>query len=201
MNKPYSAACDKNRDPILSVIQDLLADCASVLEVGSGTGQHAVYFAQNMPHLIWHTSDVRQNHNAIQIWLEDARLDNVLAPVELEVTQERWPDIEVDAVFSANTAHIMHWVAVEAFFTGVGKLLPPKGLFVLYGPFNYDNRYTSQSNADFDIWLKQRDPGSGIRNFEDVNRLADLSGMILREDFAMPANNRLLCWEKQAPGN
>ena len=201
MNKAYSAACDKNRDPILSVIQELFAGCSSVLEIGSGTGQHAVYFAQNMPHLVWHTSDMRQNHTDINMWLEEAGLDNLMPPLELDVTQEHWPDMEIQAVFSANTAHIMHWHAVEAFITGVGRLLPAQGMFLLYGPFNYNNQYTSQSNADFDIWLKQRDPESSIRNFEDIDRLAKSSGMILQQDFSMPANNRLLYWIKQATSN
>ena len=197
MNKAYSAACDKNRDPILSVIQELFAACRSVLEVGSGTGQHAVYFAQNMPHLVWHTSDVRQNHPDINMWLEEAGLDNTMPPVELDVTQEQWPAVDIQAVFSANTSHIMHWRAVEAFIMGVGRLLPVQGKFILYGPFNYNNQYTSQSNADFDVWLKQRDPESGIRNFEDLERLANSSGMILQQDYSMPANNRLLYWIKK----
>jgi len=197
MNKAYSAACDKNRDPILSVLQVLFSSCNSVLEIGSGTGQHAVYFASHMPHLVWHTSDVQQNHADINQWLEEAGLDNVRPPLDLDVTQAPWPAISIEAVFSANTAHIMHWHAVEAFIPGVGQILPANGLFVLYGPFNYNNQYTSSSNAEFDVWLKQRDPESSIRNFEDLNRLAVASGMILKEDIAMPANNRLLVWEKQ----
>ena len=154
-----------------------------------------------MPHLVWHTSDMRQNHTDINMWLEEAGLDNLMPPLELDVTQEHWPDMDIQAVFSANTAHIMHWHAVEAFITGVGRLLPAQGMFLLYGPFNYNNQYTSQSNADFDIWLKQRDPESSIRNFEDIDRLAKSSGMILQQDFSMPANNRLLYWIKQATSN
>lgn len=197
MNKAYSAACDKNRDPILSILQELFSGCSTVLEIGSGTGQHAVYFAKHMPDITWHTSDLRQNHADINLWLEEAALENLKPPVELDVTQPEWPDFDVEAVFSANTAHIMHWHAVEAFIGGVGALLPPHGIFALYGPFNYNNQYTSASNADFDVWLKQRDPGSGIRNFEDLDELANSSGMILKGDYAMPANNRLLCWIKK----
>ena len=197
MNKSYSAACDRNREPILSIIQELFSNCRSVLEIGSGTGQHAVYFARHMPHLVWHTSDRRENHADIIQWLAEAGPGNAVPPLELDVLQPVWPELKIDAVFSANTAHIMHWRAVEALFSGVGALLPVNGLFILYGPFNYHGRYTSQSNADFDIWLKQRDPGSAIRNFEDLERLANASGMILQDDFSLPANNRLLCWIKQ----
>lgn len=201
MNKAYSAACDRNREPILSVIQDLFSQCRSVLEIGSGTGQHAVYFARHMPHLVWYTSDRRTNHADISQWLAEAGLVNIKPPLDLDVLQPKWPELEIDAVFSANTAHIMHWQAVEAFFSGVGMLLPPNGLFALYGPFNYHGKYTSQSNADFDIWLQQRDPGSAIRNFEDLDRLANASGMILQEDFSLPANNRVLCWKKEIDGD
>jgi len=118
-------------------------------------------------------------------------------PAILDVTQSVWPMLNVDAVFSANTAHIMHWHQVEALFNGVGELLPDKGLFVLYGPFNFNGKYTSESNKRFDGWLKARDPESGIRNFEDLDQLANHSQMLLRNDYKMPANNRILYWGKQ----
>ena len=197
MQKPYSESCDQNRDPILEVISPLLASNRAVLEIGSGTGQHAVYFAEKLPHLLWYTSDCIEYHEGINSWLEDAKLENTRAPVELNVSLSDWPDIEVDAVFSANTAHIMHWKDVEAMFDGVGKLLSTDSKFLLYGPFNYGNRYTSDSNARFDTWLKDRDPESGIRNFEDLNKLAEIAGMQLVKDYEMPVNNRILYWEKQ----
>lgn len=197
MNKPYAEACDRNRGPILSVIDPLFADCKNVLEIGSGTGQHAVYFATKMPHLVWHTSDVKENHADIKAWLYKAELSNVRAPILLDVKQKDWPDITADTVFSANTAHIMHQDGVEAMFSGVGKLLPEQGKFVLYGPFNYHNQYTSDSNARFDMWLKARDPQSGIRNFEDLDNLAKAAGMEFRQDYEMPANNRILYWQKK----
>src|SRR3990172_7866470 len=198
MSKAYCEACDRNRDPILSVIRELFSGCKAVLEIGSGTGQHAVYFAKHMPHLVWHTSYLPENHENIKLWLNDSGLENVRQPLLLDVTDGCWPEITIDAVFSANTAHIMHWQAVAAFISGVGGLLPVNGIFALYGPFNYRNDYTSQSNADFDIWLKQRDPGSGIRNFENLDGLANAAGMRLKGDVQMPANNRLLCWVKRA---
>ena len=200
MNRPYSEACDRNRDPILEVIRPWLSERGAVLEIGSGTGQHAVYFAEKLPHLLWHTSDREENHAAIGLWLGEAGLANVRPPLSLDVAADSWPELAVDAVFSANTAHIMHWREVEALFSGVGSLLPEHGVFLLYGPFNYRGRYTSDSNECFDGWLKARDPLSGIRDFEEVDRLARQAEMVLREDAAMPANNRLLVWEKRQSG-
>jgi len=195
-NKPYAESCEQNRDPIFAVLQPLFTDRTAVLEIGSGTGQHAVYFAEKMPHLTWHCSDRIENHEGIQLWLDEAHLSNTRSPIALDVSHDNWPELKVDAVFSANSVHIMHWSDVQACFAGVGKLLPAQGLFALYGPFNYNHQYTSDSNARFDKWLKERDPNSGIRNFEDLNQLAELAGMRLHDDFAMPANNRILCWQK-----
>ncbi len=196
MNKPYSESCDENRDVILGVIQPLLEDFSSVLEIGSGTGQHAVYFAEKMHQLVWHTSDCIEYHAGIKMWLQDSGLDNIRAPIELDVSNSPWPDQKFDAVFSANTTHIMHWADVEALFSGVGSILPAGGRFLLYGPFNFNDRYTSDSNRRFDAWLKDRDPKSGLRNFEALDRLAQLAGMELRNDYEMPVNNRILYWEK-----
>lgn len=194
--KPYSESCVQNRDPILSIIEPLFRDRKDVLEIGSGTGQHAVYFAARMPHLTWHTSDLAENHAGIRAWLAEAALPNTTGPVSLDVRDRAWSAPGADAVFSANTTHIMHWDSVVALFEGVGKLLVHEGLFCLYGPFNYGGQYTSESNAQFDEWLHERDPLSGIRDFEDLDRLAGQAGMRLEHDYAMPANNRILCWRK-----
>ncbi|RUM93483.1 MAG: methylase [Thiothrix sp.] len=194
--KPYSESCDQNRDPILQVIQPLFKDRKNVLEIGSGTGQHAVYFAQKMPQLVWHTSDKTENHQGILAWMEEAALDNVRAPISLDVSRDEWPNTAIEAVFSANTAHIMSWPEVEALIAGVGAQLTNNSLFVLYGPFNYGGKFTSDSNARFDQWLKDRDPQSGVRDFEALDRLALKAGMTLENDFEMPANNRILCWHK-----
>lgn len=198
MIRSCSVACERNRLPILKVIEALLADSNAVLEIGSGTGQHAVFFAEKLPHLTWYTSDLVENHDDILAWIDHAGLHNVESPLVLDVMQEQWPEINVDAVFSANTAHIMHWQAVEKMFPAVGRLLPPGGRFMLYGPFNYQGRYTSESNAQFDCWLKARDPESGIRDFEKLDRLATAAGMLLEDDYEMPANNRILYWRKEA---
>jgi Protein of unknown function (DUF938) len=133
-----------------------------------------------------------------RLWLEEARLANLRPPISSDVRHSPWPELAVDAVFSANTAHIMHWPEVEALFSGVGELLPEKGLFLLYGPFNYHGCYTSESNEDFDARLKSRDPLGGIRDFEELDRLASQVGLQLKKDFAMSANNRILFWEKCA---
>ncbi|HKK16748.1 MAG TPA: DUF938 domain-containing protein [Gammaproteobacteria bacterium] len=198
MIKPCAVACERNRAPILSVIESLFADNKAILEIGSGTGQHAVFFAERLQHLVWHTSDLKENHADIRAWINDARLQNLMEPVALDVTQESWPALGVDGVFSANTVHIMHWPVVEKMFVGIGRLLPASGKFVLYGPFNYRGQYTSESNEKFDGWLKARDPGSGIRHFEELDKLASSAGLRLQEDHEMPANNRILYWQKQA---
>ncbi len=193
--KPFSEACEQNRQPILDVLQRLFAGVERVLEVGSGTGQHAVYFAQALPHLFWQTSDREENHPGIHLWLEEAGLSNTGLPLSLDVTDD-WPEQTFDGIFSANTTHIMSWPQVEQFFSGVGEVLQPGGCFALYGPFNFGGQYTSDSNRSFDHWLKDRDPLSGIRNFEDLNRLAGEQGMVFQEDIEMPVNNRILVWRR-----
>ena len=194
--KPFSEACEQNKQPILAVLQQHFADVHRVLEIGSGTGQHAVFFAAQLPHLQWLTSDVSELHAGIDAWLAEARLPNVSHPLELDVNQPDWPVEYIDAVFSANTVHIMDWPSVENMFAGIGRVLQSQGVFCLYGPFNYHGSYTSDSNARFDMWLKQRDPRSGIRDFEALNDLAHQHGMRLCTDHAMPANNRTLVWIK-----
>ncbi len=195
--KPFAQACEENKTPILAVLKPLFKDRQHVLEIGSGTGQHAVYFAQHMPHLIWQTSDRVENHAGINLWLDEASLPNTRSPLALDVLQP-WPSLNIDAVFSANTAHIMAWPAVQAMFKGVGQLLPMGGVFALYGPFNYNGCYTSESNARFDLWLKQRDPDSGIRDFVELDKLAQQVSMQFMADNTMPVNNRLLVWQKVA---
>nr|CAA6805860.1 MAG: FIG01059727: hypothetical protein [uncultured Thiotrichaceae bacterium] len=194
--KPFSESCVQNCTPILEVLRPLLVDRKELLEIGSGTGQHAVYFAPEFPNLIWQTSDISAHHPGIQLWLEEAAQANIRLPLTLDVLQADWPAINPDAVFSANTLHIMDSAMVEACITGVGELLQSGGLYIVYGPFNYNGEYTSESNARFDQWLAQRNAGSAIRDFEWVNELATDAGMALEQDIAMPANNRILVWRK-----
>ncbi len=196
MTRPYAESCDQNRDPILEVIRPQLMQSSTVLEIGSGTGQHAVYFASKLPHLLWHTSDRSEYHNGIRQWLKEADLPNIRGPITLDVIKSEWPVLGIDAVFTANTAHIMHDHEVTAMIDGTGKLLSAGGLFILYGPVNYNGQYTSESNRQFNGWLKERDPLSGIPDFEVLQQLAAHSGLELLHDYAMPANNRTLIWQK-----
>lgn len=194
-DKPYAPACDRNRAPILAVLRRHLAGIGSVLELGSGSGQHAVYFGAQLPHIRWQTSDRRPNHGGIRSWLVDAGLDNVLAPLVLDVTGT-WPDTVYDAVFTANTLHIMDWPAVIALFDALPRVLRVGGLLLVYGPFHYRGQATSASNAEFDASLRARPGGMGVRDFAAVDALAAGAGLALLEDAAMPANNRCLVWRR-----
>jgi len=196
IDKPFSESSAENREPILAVLREVFADCRKVLEIGSGTGQHAVYFAPELPHLMWQTADLPQHHAGIRMWLEEAALANVLAPIALDVNRSDWLDGRYDAVFSANTLHIVSWPEVEKFFAGVGTALQPGGVLAIYGPFNYNSQFTSPSNARFDQWLKSRDPASGVRDFEAVDALARAQDLVLLQDVEMPVNNRTLVWRR-----
>lgn len=193
----FSDACERNKDPILLVLRDVLANAGSVLEIGSGTGQHAVHFARNMPHLVWQSSDLAENLPAINQRLATEGPDNALQALALDVSDEAWPVSSADAVFSANALHIMSWQQVEHFYRGVGEVLAGGGVLCVYGPFRYGDAYSSESNAVFDRHLKQRDPSSGIRDFEAVDRLAQARGFQLFNDYPMPANNQTLVWNKR----
>jgi cyclopropane fatty-acyl-phospholipid synthase-like methyltransferase len=191
--KPFSEACERNREPILAILKRVFVDRERVLEIGSGTGQHAAYFAPELPHLVWQASDVAENLPGIRQWVEEAGAPNLREPMILDVDQE-FPSIQVDAVFSANTCHIISWPQVQRMFAGVGRLLPPGGVFALYGPFSYHGKHTSESNARFDAMLRRNDPASGLRDFDAISALAKHTGLTLAKDNAMPANNRLLVW-------
>jgi SAM-dependent methyltransferase len=194
--KPYAESCEQNQAPILEVLRETFADRRRVLEIASGTGQHAVHFARALPHLTWQTSELPRNHTGIQAWLDEASLPNVLPPVAIDVNDATWPVEGVDAVFNANTVHIVSWPDVERMFQGIGRVLAPGGILCIYGPFNYGGKFTSESNARFDAWLKARDPNSGVRDFEAVDGLARRQGLKLLRDVPMPANNRTLAWQR-----
>jgi cyclopropane fatty-acyl-phospholipid synthase-like methyltransferase len=195
IDKPYSEACEENKLPILGVIGPLFRNARHLLEIGSGTGQHAIFFAAAMPHLIWQTSDCEANLPGIRAWLDEAALPNLPPSLVLDVTGA-WPDKRVDGVFSANTAHIMSEPEVAAMFEGVGRVLSEGGCFALYGPFNIGGRYTSESNARFDAMLRARNPAMGVRDLELLTRLGHDSGLELIADHPMPANNRTLIWQR-----
>jgi cyclopropane fatty-acyl-phospholipid synthase-like methyltransferase len=193
--KPHAPACDRNRDPILDVLRVHFADRRRVLEIGSGTGQHAVYFASALPHVVWQCSDLRENLDGIRQWLAEARLPNTPPPVALDVNAD-WPSEQYDALFSANTLHIMSWDEVRRCFAAMDFVLEDTATVAIYGPFNYRGQFTSDSNAQFNQWLQARSTHMAIRDFEAVDALAAEIGLQLVADIAMPANNRTLLWRR-----
>jgi len=193
--KPFSAACERNRDPILAVLREHFAGSQNVLEIGSGTGQHAVHFAAALPHLTWQTSDRPENHEGIRAWLEEAGLPNALPPLALDVNGD-WPVKKYGSLFTANTLHIMSWPEVQTLFAHLPQVLAEDARLVIYGPFNYNGQFTSESNARFQLTLKSWGEHMGIRDFEAVAALARGIGLRLVEDRAMPANNRCLVWAR-----
>lgn len=195
MEKPHAPSCERNREPILAVLREHFADRRAVLEIGSGTGQHAVFFAAALPWLTWQASDRQANLAGIRAWLDEAALPNTPPPLELDVNAA-WPAQRFDAVFSANTLHILSWAEVERLFERLPGVLAAEAKLAVYGPFNYGGRFTSASNAAFDAWLKERGAHQGIRDFEAVDALARQAGLALVEDRAMPSNNRCLVWRR-----
>lgn len=189
---PYSQACENNKRPILSVLQRHLRKYHSLLEVGAGTGQHAEFFATKFPKLSWQTSDIDSSLPLLRLRIARSGL---LDPIALDIDESDWDCGRFDTIFTSNVLHIVGTRSVENFFRRLGTHLNPGGLLLVYGPFRYCDAYTSDSNAQFDRWLKRRDPVSGIRNFEWVDSLAQDAGLSLLEDNAMPANNQLLVWQ------
>ncbi len=195
MEKPDSPSCERNREPILEVLRNYLAGHRHVLEIGSGTGQHAVHFAAALPSLIWQSSDRAENLAGIRAWIDDAALPNTPAPIEFDVSGP-WPGTKFDAVFSANTLHIMAWHEVEQLFARLPTITTEDATVIVYGPFNDEGRYSSESNAAFDQNLKLRGAHMAIRDAEAVDALAAAAGFSLIADIAMPANNRCRVWRR-----
>ena len=198
---PFSQACENNKQPIFQVLQQELQDATHVLEVGSGTGQHSVYFAPRLTHLIWQTSDVLAHHSTISAWHTAYPAPNLYAPLAFDLAIDPLPmslasNQPYDAVFTANTLHIIPWPLVEQLFELVDNALPINGKLIVYGPFNENGYYTSTGNQQFDISLRQRDPKSGIRHLEDIIALAKTHHLRLSNKYAMPANNQLLVFQK-----
>lgn len=202
MQFSVSEAADRNKGPILEILSKELAHARRVLEIGSGTGQHALYFAERLPHVSWQPSDMGEYLPELRERIRLQGGTNLSEVIELDVRADTWPieakGAPVDAVFSANTLHIMSWSSVQDFFRGVGRVLGVPGVLCVYGPFRYGGRYTSESNAAFDNYLRSRDPLSGIRDFEALDELARQQGLALAADHAMPANNQLLVWKRSS---
>jgi cyclopropane fatty-acyl-phospholipid synthase-like methyltransferase len=195
--KPYAPSCERNQEPIREVLRQHFSEARQVLEIGSGTGQHAVYFASAFPRAVWQTSDVEENLPGIRLWLDEAGLPNLPPPLPLDVNGP-WPDARYDAVFTANTLHIMGWSEVQKLFAALSGVLADDATLAVYGPFNYGGRFTTESNRAFDEWLKRRSAVSGIRDFEAVDALANSIGLKLAADHEMPASNRTLLWRRAA---
>lgn len=194
---PFSQACENNKAAILAVLREAFAASREVLEIASGTGQHAAWFARHLPHLQWQPTELPEHLAVLQPRVSAYGGKNLLSPIALNVSQRPWPVAAIpDAVFTANSLHIMPWESVEALFSELGERSAAGSMLAVYGPFNYNGQYTSPSNAEFDIWLGQKYPHSAIRDFERVNELASTAGFFLQQDYEMPANNRLLIWRR-----
>ena len=196
MTKPFSQACENNKEPILEVLKQVFAEPCEVLEIGSGTGQHAVHFARHLSHVNWQPTDLAEHLPGMVMWLDEAGLENIKTPHPLNVNDDPWPYQKIEAVFTANTLHIMSWRNVEIFFDRLGQYMQAGAKFLSYGPFNVDGTYTSESNARFDNWLKEQDPLSAIRDIGSLITLAEKASMKLLEEITMPSNNKILVWEK-----
>ncbi|MCL6415530.1 class I SAM-dependent methyltransferase [Aestuariirhabdus sp. Z084] len=193
MDKPVSQPCLRNQQAICEALQAHFAEVGSVLEVGSGTGQHAVYMARHLPHLKWQPSDLAPALPGIELWRQEAALDNVLPPLVLDVTSNPWPlSDRYGGAFTANTLHFVGWSVVEALLAGVATHLASGAVFCAYGPFNRDGQYTSEGNRELDVWLRERDPDSGIKDMADIASRSARVGLVLQGEDAMPANNLLL---------
>lgn len=196
--KNYAPSVERNKDPIYKVLKEYIDSKARLLEIGSGTGQHAVFLGEKFPKIQWITSDVKPNHSDIKEWLKEAKLPNVHGPEVLKIGKDDFPRGKFDFIFTANTLHIMSWKEDKSLFKLLGKRLREGAIVFFYGPFNYEGKFTTPSNEEFDGWLKNRDSKSGIRNFEDINQSMEKSGFELINDHEMPANNRLLVFKRLA---
>lgn len=195
---PFSDACERNKGPIWEVLEQHLPNRGFVLEIGSGTGQHVVYFAGKSKTVKWQPSDVAENLPGLEARIAAEGSDNIKPPIELDVNHDlsAWPERVLSAAYSANTAHIMDWSSVRAMFEGVGKKLKERGVFCLYGPFNEGGQYTSDSNRAFDLQLKSQDPEMGLRDVQSLEALAGKCNMHIVDQIRMPANNQTLVFRR-----
>ena len=196
--KRHAAATDRNREPILGVLTRVLTGgTKNVLELASGTGQHAVYFASQLPHVIWQPSDpdpaARQS---IAAWIAEAGLPNVRPPIVLDAADDAWPVERADALVCINMVHIAPWSAALGLFAGAARLLPPDGVLFLYGPYRFAGAFTAPSNEAFDRSLRDQDPAWGVRDVDDLEAAAAARGLVLEDVVAMPANNHCLIFRR-----
>ena len=196
IDKPFAPSAEKNRHDILEVLKAELAPQSHVLELASGTGQHACHFAQAMPQVKWQPSDLSDKLEGLQLWIDESGCDNIEAPLVLDVDSAQWPELSVDACYAANTLHIISWELVQPFFAGCAGVLKPAGKLLVYGPYSFDGKHTAPSNEQFDQHLKSQDPQMGIRDVLELDRLAFRHGFAAARLIEMPVNNFLAIWEK-----
>lgn len=196
LDKPFSQACENNKVAIADALGAYLRGVEQVIEIGSGTGQHAVYFAERFPDVVWQPSDVAKNHEGIRTWIIEAGLENIREPLELDISAATWGASAQSAIYLSNVVHIIEPHLVERLFVHIDGTLAPEGLLFMYGPYNYGGRFTSDGNQRLDDWLKSLHPDYGIRDFEQIDQLARNRGLMLLDDVTMPANNRLLIWRR-----
>jgi len=197
MIKAFSQAADNNKQHIAEVLKLYITEHDNILEIGSGTGQHAAFFATYFPSVFWHTSDLQCNHASINEWLSGSQHENALRPIELDISiKSQWPTAHYDMVFSANTAHIMAWEHVRLMLEMAASVLPRQGWLILYGPFNVNNRFTSHSNAQFNHYLKSQNTQMGLRNIEAIEENALQHGLSLMRIHDMPAHNKILALQQ-----
>lgn len=193
----HAPATQRNREPILQVLRRLFASTQKVLEIASGSGEHAIYFGEHLPHLSWQPSDQSQEQLAsIEAWRAHSQLTNVLPPIQLDVEMRPWPIENVEAIFCANMLHISPWSSSEALMWEAGRVLASGALLVVYGPFREGGSHTSQSNATFDAQLRSQNPEWGVRDRHELQALARQGGLALEEVLAMPANNHILVFRR-----
>ncbi len=186
-------APERNKQPILDVLRRMLPATGTVLELSSGSGQHAAYFAEQLPNLTWQPSDIdSENLASTRAWVQDANLTNLRAPLRIDVCEADWGVETVDAIFNANMIHIAPWASAEGLLRGAGRHLVPDGVLILYGPFRISGKHSAESNARFDEDLRRRNAAWGVRDIDDVLALAGREDLRFAERIEMPANNQIL---------
>ena len=195
--KPFSSACEKNKKPILEVLKEIISpENRHLLEIGAGTGQHAIYFASHFRDLNWTISDIASRQYDLKQLIYKEKLKNIHGPIEFEIGKTLFPREDFDLIFLANVFHIISWKLIKTLIKTFGKSLKEGTQVLVYGPFNYEGAFTSSGNKQFDKNLREKDPLSGIRSFEDVKKVMEKNGLFLGKDYEMPANNRLLLFMK-----
>ena len=191
----FSDACERNKIPILKVLNEEL-DSGTVLEIGSGTGQHSVFFSKEIPSIKWYPSDTISNFESLNAFVTNYQNKNLQTPLIIDITQDEWIDFNVDYVFTSNTFHIINNALLTFFFYQCSKVIKANGKLIIYGPFKFDNQFNSPSNQTFDELLKESDSFSGLKNFEEIVSIALKFDFKFSKKYEMPAYNNILVFKK-----